>query len=100
MAPESGCEPNAEAILLSYYLERATRELSQDLDKVRGAEDFKLDSVPFLVHALRQNVTQFSSKEQKRVVSHLAPTENDNIPSKASTNIHSPLSRCRQATLS
>lgn len=66
---------DAKADFSSYYLERATRELSEDLDKVRSAEDFKLDSVSFLVHSLRQGAAQFSIQDQKRVVSHLARTK-------------------------
>ncbi|RSL65730.1 hypothetical protein CEP53_003595 [Fusarium sp. AF-6] len=43
-------KPNnqASAEFTSYYLQRATQELSEDLDKVRNAEDFKADSIPFL----------------------------------------------------
>ncbi|KAM0243863.1 hypothetical protein ACHAP5_006815 [Fusarium lateritium] len=52
----------------SYYLQRTTQELSEDLDKVRNAEDFKADSIPFLVHALQQGTGLFSSEDQKRVV--------------------------------
>ncbi|RSL81971.1 hypothetical protein CEP51_005482 [Fusarium floridanum] len=51
-------KPNSQASaeFTSYYLQRATQELSEDLDKVRNAEDFKADSIPFLVHALQQGV--------------------------------------------
>ncbi|OBS19184.1 hypothetical protein FPOA_10908 [Fusarium poae] len=52
----------------SYYLQRATQELSEDLDKVRNAEDFKSDSIPFLVQALQQGAGLFSSEDQKRVI--------------------------------
>ncbi|QPC64121.1 hypothetical protein HYE67_006352 [Fusarium culmorum] len=52
----------------SYYLQRATQELSEDLDKVRNAEDFKADSIPFLVHALQQGADLFSSEDQNRVI--------------------------------
>jgi ribosome assembly protein 3 len=47
-----------EANFSAYYLQQLTHELSDDLDKVRAAEDFKPDSVPFLVHALRQGASQ------------------------------------------
>ncbi|EXA42816.1 hypothetical protein FOQG_02857 [Fusarium oxysporum f. sp. raphani 54005] len=59
----------------SYYLQRATQELSEDLDKVRNAEDFKTDSIPFLVHALQQGAGLFSPEDQKRVVA--APKAKD-----------------------
>lgn len=55
----------------SYYLQRATQELASDLDKVRQAEDFKVDSIQFLVHALQQGATQFSAVDQERVVAAL-----------------------------
>jgi ribosome assembly protein 3 len=52
----------------SFYLQSAAKELAEDLDKVRGADDFKADSVPFLVHALQQGAMQFSAADQRRVV--------------------------------
>lgn len=52
----------------SSYLQRLTQELSEDLDKVRNADDFKADSVPFLVHALAQGTAQFSKDDKRRVV--------------------------------
>ncbi|KAH7122852.1 ribosome-assembly protein 3-domain-containing protein [Dactylonectria macrodidyma] len=57
-----------EAEFSSYYLQRTTQELSEDLDKVRTADDFKADSIPFLVHALQQGTGLFSKEDQKRVV--------------------------------
>ncbi|RGP71830.1 ribosome assembly 3 [Fusarium longipes] len=61
----------------SYYLQRATQELSEDLDKVRNAEDFKADSIPFLVHALQQGACLFTSSDQKRVVAEQKGKEGD-----------------------
>lgn len=52
----------------SSYIQRLTQELSEDLDKVRNADDFKADSVPFLVHALVQGSSQFSQDDKKRIV--------------------------------
>lgn len=57
-----------EAEFSYYYLQRTTQELSEDLDKVRTADDFKADSIPFLVHALQQGAGLFSAEDQKRVV--------------------------------
>ncbi|KAG6013231.1 hypothetical protein E4U54_006956 [Claviceps lovelessii] len=45
----------------AYYLQQLTQELSNDVDEVRVSEDFKTDSVSFLVHALRQGSLQLSS---------------------------------------
>ncbi|KAF5018953.1 hypothetical protein F66182_9042 [Fusarium sp. NRRL 66182] len=58
----------SSAEFTSYYLQRTTQELSEDLDKVRNAEDFKADSIPFLIHALQQGTGLFSPEDQKRVV--------------------------------
>ncbi|KAM5341637.1 hypothetical protein ACJ41O_014668 [Fusarium nematophilum] len=66
MSSKLNTQPSAE--FTSYYLQRATQELSEDLDKVRNAEDFKADSIPFLVHALQQGAGLFSAEDQKRVV--------------------------------
>jgi ribosome assembly protein 3 len=61
----------------SYYLQRTTQELSEDLDKVRNAEDFKADSIPFLVHALQQGAGLFSPEDQKRVVAEPKAKDGD-----------------------
>ncbi|KAM0249377.1 hypothetical protein ACHAQJ_009093 [Trichoderma viride] len=50
------------------YLQRVAQELSDDLDKIRNADDFKAESVPFLVHALQQGAQQFSSAQQNAVL--------------------------------
>lgn len=55
----------------SYYLQRSTQELAEDLDKVRGADDFKADSIPFLVHAIQQGAVQFNQADRERVTSAL-----------------------------
>lgn len=59
----------AAAVFPSFYLQRATREFAEDIDKVRQADDFKPDSsVPFLVHALQQGASLYSEAEQARVM--------------------------------
>lgn len=52
----------------SYYLQRTTQEFAEDLDKVRAADDFKADSLPFLVHALQQGTALYPAADQARVV--------------------------------
>lgn len=52
----------------SYYLQRATHEFANDLDKVRGADDFRADALPILVHALQQGTATFSPADQRRIV--------------------------------
>lgn len=55
----------------SYYLQRLTQELAEDLDRVRNADDFKSDSVQYLVHALQQGASQFSPDSHGRTSSTL-----------------------------
>jgi ribosome assembly protein 3 len=50
------------------YLRRLAAELADDLDKVRTAQDFKANSVPMLIHALKQGESVFSGEEKRRVV--------------------------------
>ena len=52
----------------SYYLQRATKEFAEDLDKVRTADDFKNDAIHLLVNALQQGTALFSPEEQRRIV--------------------------------
>ncbi|KFH41303.1 hypothetical protein ACRE_079810 [Hapsidospora chrysogenum ATCC 11550] len=61
--------PETQAAFESFYLQRSTRELAEDLDNVRNADDFKADSVQFLVHALQQGASQFGPHDQDRVMS-------------------------------
>ena len=56
------------AAFAAYYMQRATRELAEDLDAVRAASDFNDKSVSLLIEALRQGTTTFSPAEQRRIV--------------------------------
>jgi len=60
---------STEKVFQSYYLQRSAQEFAEDLDKVRNADDFKTDSIQYLVHALGQGAMQFSHSDQRRVVS-------------------------------
>lgn len=51
----------------SFYLKQATKEFSDDLDKLRSAPDFKAGSVPILIEALRQGTATFGVEERERV---------------------------------
>ncbi len=53
----------------NFYLQRATVEFAEDLDKIRNADDFKDEALPVLIQALRQGTGLFSAEEQRRVVS-------------------------------
>lgn len=57
-----GTQISCSADFSTFYLQQITQELSDDIQKVREAEDFKMDSVSFLVHALRQGSSQLLSK--------------------------------------
>ena len=48
-------------------MQQATKEFAEDLDKVRGADDFKDEALPILIHALRQGTAVFG-EERRRVV--------------------------------
>ena len=50
------------------YIRKITTELADDLDKVREAQDFKANSIPMLIHALKQGEGLFSTEEKRRVV--------------------------------
>lgn len=56
------------AAFTSFYLQRATKEFSEDLDKIRNADDFKDDAMPLLVNALSQGTSMFSPADQRRIV--------------------------------
>lgn len=50
------------------YLRKIAAELVDDLDKVREAQDFKANSVPMLIHGLKQGESMYSANEKRRVV--------------------------------
>ncbi|KAL9102276.1 MAG: hypothetical protein Q9163_002545 [Psora crenata] len=49
-----------------FYLRQITAEFADDLEKLRKASDFKEESVPMLIQALKQGVDSFSEEEKKR----------------------------------
>jgi ribosome assembly protein 3 len=49
-------------------MQRATTEFAEDLDKIRGADDFKDDAMSLLIGALQQGTGVFSIEEQRRIV--------------------------------
>jgi ribosome assembly protein 3 len=56
------------AAFTKFYMQRATTEFSEDLDRLRGADDFRDDALPLLINALQQGTSLFSIEEQKRIV--------------------------------
>ncbi|KAK7909168.1 hypothetical protein PG985_015046 [Apiospora marii] len=68
MAPKNEASPE----FTSFYLQQATKELAEDLDKARTADDFKGDALPMLIQALQQGTALFTPAEQKRIAPPLA----------------------------
>ena len=62
-------DQSVSADFTAYYLQRATKEFAEDLDKVRIADDFKEDAIPLLVSALQQGTRLFSPEEQRKIAS-------------------------------
>ncbi|KAK6069611.1 hypothetical protein SCUP234_05390 [Seiridium cupressi] len=64
----AGSKDGASAEFTSYYLQQATKEFAEDLDKVRGADDFKGDALPMLIKALQQGTALFPLADQRRIL--------------------------------
>ncbi|KAI6810703.1 hypothetical protein KC332_g12369 [Hortaea werneckii] len=58
---------NPDQAFEEFYLRQATKELANDLDKLRSASDFKASSVPMLIDALKQGTVCFSQEERVKV---------------------------------
>ncbi|KAF7874448.1 uncharacterized protein EAF02_008425 [Botrytis sinoallii] len=52
----------------SHYLQRITTEFSEDLDKIREADDFNENALQILVHALKQGTEIWGEEEMRRIV--------------------------------
>jgi ribosome assembly protein 3 len=50
-------------------MQRLTTEFGEDLDKIRGADDFKGDALPILIDALKNGTSLFRAEEKSRIVS-------------------------------
>jgi ribosome assembly protein 3 len=57
----------ADADFSALYLRTVTSEFADDLERLRGAKDFKDSSVPVLVEALKQGAGLYSMEEQERL---------------------------------
>lgn len=71
--PAAKTDKEVSSQFSSYYLQRATKEFAEDLDKVRTADDFKTDGISLLIQALQQGTETFSPEEKRRVVTAEAP---------------------------
>lgn len=61
-------DDEVSAAFTKFYMQRATTEFSDDLDKVRTAGDFQASALPMLIHALQQGTETFSMEEKRRIV--------------------------------
>lgn len=61
-------DAEVSAAFTKIYLQRATVEFAEDLDKIRGADDFKDDALEILIAALRQGTGVFKEEEKRRIV--------------------------------
>ncbi len=67
---------SAKEQFTAYYMQRATHEFAEDLDKIRNADDFKNDALPMLIRTLQQGTAMFSAEAQKRIVAATAEEHN------------------------
>jgi ribosome assembly protein 3 len=66
--PVKAPKADNEQAFESFYLRQAAKEFSDDLDKLRSANDFKgQSSVELLVGALKQGGACFSKTERSRI---------------------------------
>lgn len=64
----AGNKDGASAEFTSFYLQQATNEFGEDLDKVRNADDFKGDALPMLIKALQQGAALIPSADRHRIM--------------------------------
>ncbi|KAH8819528.1 ribosome-assembly protein 3-domain-containing protein [Xylogone sp. PMI_703] len=62
-------------VFTRYYMQRATKEFSEDLDLIRGAGDFKDEALPILINALQQGTSTFSMEERRRIAEAVVEEE-------------------------
>ncbi|KAI0016358.1 hypothetical protein F4780DRAFT_759938 [Xylariomycetidae sp. FL0641] len=73
----------------SYYLQQATREFAEDLDRVRGADDFGkggAHALAMLVASLRQGTSLFPPADQRRVLEAARTQEEEKEKKKKKKN--------------
>ncbi|KAG4436641.1 hypothetical protein IFR05_007899 [Cadophora sp. M221] len=61
-------DADVEAAFAKFYMQRATTEFADDLERLRTSEDFKDEAVPMLIAALKGGTAMFSMEEKKRIV--------------------------------
>lgn len=58
---------NPEQAFEEFYLQQATKEFANDLDKLRSTPDFNERSVPILIAALKQGGACFGVEERRKI---------------------------------
>jgi len=58
---------DADEAFTDFYLKQATKEFSDDLDKLRAAPDFKANSLDILIDALKQGQACFEKEEREKI---------------------------------
>ncbi|KAL8841353.1 MAG: hypothetical protein Q9170_000984 [Blastenia crenularia] len=61
-------EPEEQTDFESYYLKQVTTEFADDLDKLRNASDFREDSLPILINALKGIARGYGEEEKAKVM--------------------------------
>jgi ribosome assembly protein 3 len=67
-SPQTMTDTEVSIAFTKYYMSRAAQEFPEDLDRIRGADDFKGNALPLLVNALQQGTLVFSIEEQRRIM--------------------------------
>ncbi|CZR57528.1 uncharacterized protein PAC_07417 [Phialocephala subalpina] len=67
-SPKHATDPEISALFTKFYMQRVTSEFSEDLDKLRQADDFKNDALPLLINALQQGTSLFRAEDKRRIV--------------------------------
>jgi hypothetical protein len=60
-------ESSVKVDFSAWYLKQVTKELEEDLDKIRSASDFTDTSLPLLITTLQQGEAIFTDEEIQRI---------------------------------
>lgn len=72
MTPTPKSEATHDDSFEGFYLQQITHEFADDIDKIRQASDFKEESLPVLVAALKQGANIYTEEERRDWVGHPA----------------------------
>jgi len=63
----STSKTEAETAFNQFYLQQATKEFSEDIDKLRAGPDFKVSNIPVLVEALQQGISIYGESDRVHI---------------------------------